>query len=143
MSPEVCPIRVDGTYCGEVAAFRVVAMCVHEHQLGGPCCVTCVQDARRLFLAGQQQCAACRTGERPHVCPVSVEIVPLASGGEEYTCAVCHGTFTKECSDEEAAAEMEATWQPLPGDDDPGIVCDDCFRQVMAWAQSEAPETLC
>ena len=50
MSTEVCPIRVAGTYCGEPATHRVQAMCVHEHQLGGPCCETCVHHARRLFL---------------------------------------------------------------------------------------------
>lgn len=41
--------------------------------------------------------------------------------GEAYECWVCHGTFTKTRSDEEAAAEMKATWQPADGDDDPGI----------------------
>lgn len=62
--------------------------------------------------------------------------------GEPYECAICHGTFTKTRSDEAARGEMEATWQPLPGDDDPGIVCGGCFRRVLAWAQTEAPEVL-
>jgi hypothetical protein len=62
--------------------------------------------------------------------------------GETYECQVCHGTFAKTRSDEEALAEMRETWRPTPGDDDPGIVCDDCFQRVMAWARSQAPETL-
>jgi hypothetical protein len=62
--------------------------------------------------------------------------------GEPYECAVCHGTFTKTRSDEEALAEMRETWQPASGDDDPGVVCDDCFTLVMAWAQLDAPEVL-
>lgn len=62
--------------------------------------------------------------------------------GETYECWVCHGTFTKTRSDEEAAAEMKETWQPTSGDDDPGTVCGDCFEQVMAWAATQAPETL-
>jgi hypothetical protein len=60
--------------------------------------------------------------------------------GEPYRCWVCGGTFTKTCSDEEAKAEQAGIWQPQPGDD--GIVCDDCFQQVMAWAAAEHPEYL-
>lgn len=77
-----------------------------------------------------------------HTCPVSVEIVPLTGTGEPFECAVCHDTFIKERSDQEARAEMEGTWQPLPGDDDPGTVCNPCFQEVMAWARSQAPEVL-
>ena len=141
MSTEVCPIRIDGTYCGEPATHRVRAMCVHEHQLGGPCCETCVEDARRLFLAGQEICSPCRTGASPHTCLVTAEIVPLDGVGEPYECSVCHGTFTKTRSDEEAYAEKEAMWEPVPGDDEePGIVCDGCFRQIEAWARAVVPE---
>lgn len=141
MSTEVCPIRVDGTYCGAPAVFRVRAMCVHEHQLGGPCCETCVHHARRLFLDGTQGCIPCRDGEDPHTCLVVAEIVPLDGVGEPYECGVCHHTFTKTRSDEEAHAEQEAMWEPISGDDEePGIVCDDCFQQVVAWAQAEVPE---
>lgn len=61
--------------------------------------------------------------------------------GESYECAVCHGTFTKGWSDEEARAEQADLWNPIPGDDEePGIVCDSCFQQVVAWAQVEVPE---
>lgn len=134
-----CPMRVSGAPCGDPAVFEVRAMCVHEHQLGGPCCQTCVHDARRLFIeGGPQGCRPCRTGDDPHICIVKVEIVPL---GESYECSVCHGTFTKTRSDEEAYAEMAGLWKPIPGDDEePGIVCDGCFQQVVAWAEAEIPE---
>lgn len=59
--------------------------------------------------------------------------------GERYECYVCHGTFTKARADEEAAAEMADLWTVT---EDPQIVCDGCFQQVMAWAQAEAPEAL-
>jgi hypothetical protein len=62
--------------------------------------------------------------------------------GENYQCAVCHGIFVKTVSDEEALAEMRETWQREAHDDDPGIVCDDCYQVVLAWAQKSAPETL-
>ncbi len=54
--------------------------------------------------------------------------------GETYECDVCHGTFTKVRSDAEAVAEMHATWKETS---DPGIVCDDCFRAIVAWARRE------
>lgn len=62
--------------------------------------------------------------------------------GGTFTCGVCGETFVKGRTDEEAAAEMRTTWQPHEGDDDLGTVCDDCFKRVMAWAKSSAPEIL-
>lgn len=61
--------------------------------------------------------------------------------GERYECAVCHGVFTKTWSDEEALAEA---FSLFPADDiatenDRGIVCDDCFRKVMACARANTP----
>lgn len=67
---------------------------------------------------------------------------PDGVAGETYECAVCHGRFTRPRDDEEAVAEMRDTWRPHDGDDELGIVCDDCFAQVMAWAQLNAPELL-
>jgi hypothetical protein len=61
---------------------------------------------------------------------------------EAFECEVCHGVYLKARSDEEALAEMRETWQPTSGDDDLGTVCDDCFRRVLAWAQTQAPEVL-
>jgi hypothetical protein len=62
--------------------------------------------------------------------------------GDTFTCEVCGGTFDKGRSDEEAMAEMRATWQPHEGDDDLGTVCDPCFDRFMAWARSNIPEFL-
>ncbi len=59
--------------------------------------------------------------------------------GEGYECSVCHKLFTKVRTDEEAMAEMENLFHETS---DPRIVCHDCWVQVMAWAQLDAPETL-
>ncbi len=61
----------------------------------------------------------------------------MAGIGEEYRCAVCYGIFERTWSDEEAKAEMEATWNETS---DPDIVCDDCFQEVIVWAAIEHPE---
>jgi rubredoxin len=58
--------------------------------------------------------------------------------GEQYECEVCHGVFEKGWSDEEAFAETAAMWEPIPGDD-VGVVCDGCFREVVAWYRQEDP----
>ena len=63
-----------------------------------------------------------------------------SAGNDTYECARCHGVFEKVWSDEEAAAEMEATWQPQPGP--LAVICDDCYQQMMAWARRDAPEIL-
>lgn len=63
----------------------------------------------------------------------------MTGTGEPYRCEVCHGTFTKTRSDEEAEVERRATWVEPFGDDEGGTICDDCFQQVMAWAQSQHP----
>ena len=45
-------------------------------------------------------------------------------------------------SDEEAMAEMTATWQPHAGDDDLAVICDDCFQAIIGRVRQEAPELL-
>jgi hypothetical protein len=67
---------------------------------------------------------------------------PDGRAGEPYRCEVCHGVFTRPRSDEEAEIERRATWVEPYDTDDPAFVCDDCFAQVMAWAQLDAPELL-
>ena len=64
----------------------------------------------------------------------------MSGVGEPYECAVCHETFVKTITDEEALAEQAAIWQPRPGES--SLVCDGCFRQVLAWAATEHPEFL-
>ena len=63
--------------------------------------------------------------------------------GECFTCANCKKTCVKGRSDEDAATEARALF---PAKDllaeEPGIVCDPCFRMIMAWAQVNAPELL-
>jgi DNA-directed RNA polymerase subunit RPC12/RpoP len=63
--------------------------------------------------------------------------------GEPYECADCHGVFEREISDAEAIAEMHGTWKPPPaGDDDPAIICDDCYQKLIIRVRTEAPEVL-
>jgi len=64
----------------------------------------------------------------------------VSGTGETYQCEVCSGVFVKTWSDEEARAEQSATWQPQPGGD--GIVCDECYQRLVAWAQAGHPEYL-
>ena len=45
-------------------------------------------------------------------------------------------------SDEEAMAEMTATWQPHKGADDLAVICDDCFQAIIGRVRQEAPELL-
>ena len=48
-----------------------------------------------------------------------------------YTCACCHETYEKACSDEEAAAEARELFSPAELEA-VEVVCDDCWRQIMA-----------
>jgi hypothetical protein len=66
----------------------------------------------------------------------------VSGPGESYECAVCHGTFTRTRSDEEALAERRATWTEPFGDDECAFVCEDCFQRLIARVQREAPELL-
>ena len=66
----------------------------------------------------------------------------MSGEGELYVCVLCGGEFEKTRSDEEADAERRATWVEPHDGDEPGTVCDDCFKAVMAWAQAEHPEYL-
>ena len=63
---------------------------------------------------------------------------------ETFECDVCHGVFEKARTDEEAVADMHATWrQPMETDEDGlGVICDDCFRRLIARVRREAPELL-
>ncbi len=56
--------------------------------------------------------------------------------GEEFTCDCCHQSFTKRIEEAEAIAEFESIFkEPLP--EDTAIVCDECWRQIMQWANNE------
>ena len=51
---------------------------------------------------------------------------------ETYVCALCGETFVKGWSDEEAAAELAATFGPEMPIEACGLVCDDCDRVLRA-----------
>ena len=61
---------------------------------------------------------------------------------ESSTCASCGRTFKKARSDEEAVAEARSLWTPETMADEQAVICDPCFREFMAWAEVNAPETL-
>jgi DNA-directed RNA polymerase subunit RPC12/RpoP len=55
--------------------------------------------------------------------------------GSEYTCEECGGTFQRASDDAEANAEAARDFGVANASDDPSmaIVCDDCYRAMMAW----------
>lgn len=57
--------------------------------------------------------------------------------GSEYTCAQCGGTFNRASDDAPAIAEAARDFGVPDASTDPrmAIVCDDCYRALMAWAQ--------
>jgi len=57
---------------------------------------------------------------------------------DEYTCAMCGGTFEKAWSDDEARAEFAEEFPEASGDD-AEVVCDDCYRQMMGFTVEDAP----
>lgn len=69
-------------------------------------------------------------------------ILGLEPLGEPYTCGNCGGIFTKTWSDEEAMAEARSLFPAEDLEDGIGIVCDGCFRVIMAWASGDVPELL-
>jgi len=68
----------------------------------------------------------------------------MSGEGDWYECEVCHGSFQKTRSDEEALAEARALYpaEHVARPEDQGTVCDDCFRIVFAWLRANAPELL-
>jgi hypothetical protein len=64
--------------------------------------------------------------------------------GESYACERCGGTFTKVISDEAAMAEARDLFpaEHIATPEDQATVCEDCFREFMAWAEVSAPEAL-
>ena len=64
--------------------------------------------------------------------------------GESYTCERCGETFTKGWSDEEAMAEARDLFpaEHIATPEDQATVCDGCFREIMAWAETSEPDLL-
>jgi len=53
----------------------------------------------------------------------------MGMSDNKYTCAMCHNTYTKEITDEEA---MQETQQDFPGtkQEECAAVCDDCWQKI-------------
>jgi hypothetical protein len=66
----------------------------------------------------------------------------MTGTGDRYICERCGGRFVKTRSDEEAEAERRSLWTPEANADPQAIICDDCFREFVAWAKVNAPEAL-
>jgi len=49
---------------------------------------------------------------------------------DQYTCALCGGTFDKGWSEEEAEAEAKLLWGDMP-EEDREVICDTCFQSEI------------
>lgn len=56
-----------------------------------------------------------------------------------FTCEGCGGTFDSGWSEEEAMKEYKTTFGPH-AEQDYGILCDDCYKKFISWAETNAPE---
>lgn len=52
----------------------------------------------------------------------------------EYVCSHCGETFQKTRPDEVAMEEFN---QAFPNDNDPVIVCEDCYLEFMKWYKNK------
>jgi hypothetical protein len=53
---------------------------------------------------------------------------------ESFTCSHCRKTFEKLWTDEEARQEYAQNF-PAMSKEPKAQVCDDCYREIMAWAE--------
>lgn len=51
---------------------------------------------------------------------------------DTYRCAWCHGVFTNERPEADVAAELRATFPETHDTGPTEVVCDDCFKRMMA-----------
>ena len=51
---------------------------------------------------------------------------------EKYKCQVCKGTFEKGWSDDEAKKEHGKNFPDVPLEET-GLVCDNCYNEMMHW----------
>lgn len=67
----------------------------------------------------------------------------MSGEGESFTCANCGKRCVKGRSDEEAMAEARSLYRAdTLLAEEPGIVCDPCFKMITEWAKVNAPELL-
>jgi hypothetical protein len=57
-------------------------------------------------------------------------------GTNTYECDKCHGVFVFGWSDEDARAEADENG--FDPDDDCGMVCDDCYQEIMGFIGEES-----
>jgi len=58
------------------------------------------------------------------------------SNNNSYTCAMCHQTYDKAWSDDEAMQETTSYWPNIAAEDC-AVVCDDCFKKIKPERQPE------
>lgn len=56
----------------------------------------------------------------------------------EFTCAMCGGTFEKAWTDEECKAEALEIFGHAAEDCDSNVVCDDCWLKVRPYGDGHA-----
>jgi len=59
-------------------------------------------------------------------------IVKPTKEPETYVCGLCHEEFFKGWSDNEAEAEANAVFGDDVLEEECAILCDDCYKKVMA-----------
>jgi len=64
----------------------------------------------------------------------ALDLPPL--DGKQFICDLCRCLFKKGRSDEEAMAEARDKFGALlEQDPHPAVVCDTCYKKIMAWAE--------
>jgi DNA-directed RNA polymerase subunit RPC12/RpoP len=57
--------------------------------------------------------------------------------GQSYICESCGETYVSDWTDSEADTEALEKWGPLAAEDR-AVVCDDCFREFIAWHEKRS-----
>ena len=53
--------------------------------------------------------------------------------GDEFTCSNCGGVFNAAREHDDAVAECDENFGPSLAE---SIVCDDCYKEIMAWSET-------
>lgn len=61
-------------------------------------------------------------------------------GSDEFTCSLCHHTFKKGWTEEEAHQEAEKLFGYRVPWDEIETLCDDCYDKFKAWVETLTPE---
>lgn len=60
----------------------------------------------------------------------------MPASSEWFECENCHQAFIKAWTDVECAAEAAARFPGLTAEEE-AIVCDGCYREMMAWLAAQ------